>query len=228
MLQRSTQVGEFYRMSPPRVWNTKEELPATHLDIVIYDEEHDKHVHITILEALLAAGINQPQNVAAGKEHDFFGVKDLTATDERVLMHLQGKNNYGDANAVKKIQDVLGPAALGKADSAQNIVAELRKGYWLPIEIVIARPFIEHVRIAPRKPSLTHPVIPFVYQVRAHDAFLVRLQLMMSAVMTVAGRDTGQTNSNPNPNPNLNPNPNPDQVPRCLGRLICRSQLTLL
>lgn len=34
MLQRSTQVGEFYRMSPPPVFNTSQRLPSTYMDIM--------------------------------------------------------------------------------------------------------------------------------------------------------------------------------------------------
>jgi len=31
MLQRSTQVGEFYRMKPPEVWNTEKGLPPHYM-----------------------------------------------------------------------------------------------------------------------------------------------------------------------------------------------------
>ena len=46
MLQRSTQVGEFYVMSPPT------NVPKTDgvkgfMDMLIYDEESDRHVKIT-------------------------------------------------------------------------------------------------------------------------------------------------------------------------------------
>lgn len=34
MLQRSTQVGEFYRMSPPAAWDTSKKLPKAYMDIV--------------------------------------------------------------------------------------------------------------------------------------------------------------------------------------------------
>ena len=45
MLQRSTQVGEFYRMAPSPT-PLKERKDGVR-DIIIYDEESDKHVHIT-------------------------------------------------------------------------------------------------------------------------------------------------------------------------------------
>lgn len=31
MLQRSSQIGEFYRMSPPPVWDKKKKLPGTYM-----------------------------------------------------------------------------------------------------------------------------------------------------------------------------------------------------
>ena len=34
MLQRSSQVGEFYRMSPPQVWDDTKLLPASYMDIM--------------------------------------------------------------------------------------------------------------------------------------------------------------------------------------------------
>ena len=34
MLQRSTQVGEFYRMGPPPVFPSEKPLPASYMDIM--------------------------------------------------------------------------------------------------------------------------------------------------------------------------------------------------
>tara|TARA_B110001452_G_scaffold143769_1_gene119585 strand:- start:9269 stop:9442 length:174 start_codon:yes stop_codon:yes gene_type:complete len=34
MLQRSSQVGEFYRMSPPPVFNASQRLPPSYMDIM--------------------------------------------------------------------------------------------------------------------------------------------------------------------------------------------------
>lgn len=49
MLRRSTQVGEFYVMRPPSVLSTVEasKLPGSYMDVIIYDEERDmlKHIH---------------------------------------------------------------------------------------------------------------------------------------------------------------------------------------
>lgn len=34
MLQRSTQIGEFYRMSPPAVYDNTVQLPPSYMDIM--------------------------------------------------------------------------------------------------------------------------------------------------------------------------------------------------
>ena len=45
MLQRSTQVGEYYRVRAPEVFKPGE-LPGSYMDMKIYDEERDNLVHI--------------------------------------------------------------------------------------------------------------------------------------------------------------------------------------
>ena len=49
MLTRSSQVGEFYVMMPPQVMPTGGEGSNLHTaDMLIYDEESDKHVRIRV------------------------------------------------------------------------------------------------------------------------------------------------------------------------------------
>jgi hypothetical protein len=156
MLQRSTQVGEFYRMAPPKSFKktadgAAEGLPPQYMDIVIYDEEMDRHVHITVREALRAAmhGKSHKQGPSGG---GFFGTKD----------YLEKK--YREVGMIKTT--TLATAADGDpvgtpGSDVDTIAGAIEKGEWHPVEIVIARPFIEH--------------------------------LMMSAVIAVAGRDTGAT-----------------------------------
>lgn len=147
MLQRSTQVGEFYRMAPPKSFGTKQgggpDLPGQYLDIVIYDEEMDRHVHITAREALKAAmhgkGSKKDPNVPGSI--DFFG-------DEEYI-----KKKYAEVG--------LPDGGLEAGKTIKQIADSIADGNWHPVEIIIARPFIEH--------------------------------LMMSAVIAVAGRDTGAT-----------------------------------
>jgi hypothetical protein len=159
MLQRSTQVGEFYRMAAPKSFKKKggaaEDLPGQYMDIVIYDEEMDKHVHITVREALKAAmhGMKHKQGPANG---GFFGSQDYL-TQKYKEAGITKKTLATDASAAgldaEKIADLI-EAAGGDTETPQT-------PEWHPVEIIIARPFIEH--------------------------------LMMSAVIAVAGRDTGAT-----------------------------------
>ena len=60
MLQRNTQVGEFYRMRAPSIaWDPNDNAKhKNYMDIIIYNEESDMHVHIPFAEALKAACID--------------------------------------------------------------------------------------------------------------------------------------------------------------------------
>ena len=143
MLQRSTQVGEFYRIAPPTSYRAGE-LSKNWGDIVIYDEESDRHVRIAFEKALRACNLDNP----AFENVDVFGIAGKSASDFGVPatdVSLAG----------------LSAGDLGKDGTTQKILNEYNGGKWMPIGIVLARPFIEH--------------------------------LMMSAVMAVAGRDTGAT-----------------------------------
>ena len=58
MLTRQSQVGEFYVMSPPQVppvvKDGDKEVQRHTCDMMIYDEESDKHVRVTWADALEA------------------------------------------------------------------------------------------------------------------------------------------------------------------------------
>ena len=187
MLQRSTQVGEYYRMMPPHTWDPKKLLPPAHMDIVIYDEEADKHVHITFEQALYATCVQDEQfgggltqmSVAAR----LFGVTTQNAFQTKLREHFgltdaQAQGGEGDYQGI--FGDEAGTAvhALRNSDtpSKQQLVNCVKAGVKLPICITIVRPFIEH--------------------------------LCMSAIMTVSGRDTGATLFGPADSaPGLHPPP---------------------
>lgn len=152
-------------------------------DIMIYDEESDRHVHIPFAQALAAtcygdgvlgdlfnlAGMTDD---AAAKFVASRAVVDaaLTAAGAAFVAAPAG---YGAATVPANPTDfkALGTAAAAAAaagtdkgqalDCAGAVLACVLNGVWVPAEIVIARPFIEH--------------------------------LMLSAVVCVAGRDTGAT-----------------------------------
>lgn len=173
MLQRASQVGEFYRMSPPAVWDSSQRLPPSYLDIMIYDEESDRHVHIPFKQALYATCYGHDD----GPRGDLFGLGKMSATDQaKVNASMKCLKAYGGAAAEEvkytddkslkqlgqEAEDAKGNAFTDKELKIVNeVIRLLDLGVWLPVEIVIARPFIEH--------------------------------LMLSAVVAVAGRDTGAT-----------------------------------
>ena len=159
MLQRSTQVGEFYRMSPPAVFPTDGALPPSYMDIMIYDEESDRHVHIAFQQAIWATGYGGeggPNGI------DLFKLGDLTEADVALWKAHQTRVGGNTVNI-----DTLIATASAKPDKAacagivDDLISMVKKGIWVPIEICIARPFIEH--------------------------------LTLSAIVAVAGKETGAT-----------------------------------
>lgn len=223
MLQRSTQVGEFYRMSPPAVWDSSQRLPSSYMgkprnnalslpctaldcvqytilttpllfpfaDIMIYDEESDRHIHIPFQQALWATTYGD----ARGPRGDLFKLTALTpdVVEKCNKSSAVMKTFGGGADAVAfqgGLDDGTNGFGTWLSDGTRDytddavilavinqIILAVKAGVWVPVEIVIARPFIEH--------------------------------LMLSAIVTVSGRDTGATlfgpadmcatwNSNPN------------------------------
>lgn len=172
-------------------------------DIMIYDEESDRHVHISFVQALYASCYG----AADGPCGDVFGLADMTENDMKRLDASYAKTLPASPRAVARASGSTateGPTATmsceapmfsasaalpgespaaklkqfaeaakeahakGDADKheeALKVVNEIIKlvgmGVWVPVELVICRPFIEH--------------------------------LMLSAVVAVAGRDTGAT-----------------------------------
>jgi len=151
MLQRSSQVGEFYRMSPPPVWDARKPLPPQYMDIMIYDEETDQLKHIPFSQALYACGLDGDDLMNA------FDWANMKAKYKREKFDTDGKTvlelGYPE---IRTTQD-----KEGKFYFTDDLIAAVAAGAWVPVCITIARPFMEH--------------------------------LMMSAVATVSGRDTGAT-----------------------------------
>lgn len=191
MLQRSTQVGEFYRMHPPPVWDKSQPLPGTYADILIYDEEADKHQHIRFITALNAACTVEDKPDQKPPE-EVQAMKTALDGDGKTTLNLHNKDLLGlllpcdpsDKELANKWHDLIKSHYQhgleikhkdGKPDNdrtklLQRVYVSCTKktltdavhgGVWVPFCIVIARPFIEH--------------------------------LMMSSIMTVSGRDTGAT-----------------------------------
>ena len=132
MLTRSSQIGEFYVMMPPQVKPTGEPSKGATLhtaDLMIYDEESDKHVRITwwdALKATMAEDIKTNNNTAAvSKGHNGSMKLGSWYTEaEKIAWYSSGVKSDGKT-------------------PPENFPdwSDLD----LDIRIVIARPFIEHL-----------------------------------------------------------------------------------
>ena len=128
MLTRSSQIGEFYIMSPPQVKPANGQHTC---DMLIYDEESDRHVRITWADALAACciegdlnldGSSVPGNTELANPTDSMveaGKTDLAEWRERAQAW---------ADKTKDSGEIAGWDDLDK-----------------DIRIVVARPFIEHL-----------------------------------------------------------------------------------
>ena len=203
MLQRSTQIGEFYRMAPPPVFDESKKLPGSYMgesrqftnfsllslfflmfqpfshvfphpflflfslfveDIMIYDEEADKLVHIEFEQALRACCVDNKADLMML----ITGKKGVDPTNAAAFV--KGDPQF---DALQKIaDDAVKHAAAAKLPALNllkapadftlaNLIQTVKNGICVKLCITIARPFIEH-----------------------H---------MLSAVAAVSGRDTGAT-----------------------------------
>ena len=133
----------------------------------IYDEESDRHVHISFLQALAATCYGQRE----GPRGDLFDLANLKSKKVEEKLEKNESENANEPTTYSQDYWVdLGTKAVksdkaGEANAEKAIVdaleAAIKANMWVPVEIVIARPFIEH--------------------------------LMLSAIVTVGGRDTGAT-----------------------------------
>ena len=150
MLTRSSQIGEFYTMMPPQVMPTGGKGSNLHTaDMLIYDEESDKHVRITWRDALEATLVNAKGagnapvlgNPGVSKGHSgVLELSDWIAKAESIAKYSSGVDENGDAVEVAD-------------DAWQNLV---NTGA-LDIRIVVARPFIEHLMVRCSSPFAPLP-----------------------------------------------------------------------
>ena len=129
MLTRSSQIGEFYIMSPPQV----KPANAQHTcDMLIYDEESDRHVRITWADALAACCIEDDPSLGGS-----FVAGDTEMTNPTDSMKEAGNTNLAEW----RVRAQAWAAATAKDDPDFGGYADLDKD----IRLVVARPFIEHL-----------------------------------------------------------------------------------
>ena len=135
MLTRNSQVGEFYVLQPPQVPPDvgKEKFTC---DILIYDEESDRHVRITWAQALAACCIDS--NDAGNNFKDSTAANPALVDGRKNMSHPTGSDKslrawYAKAKAIEKYNEQAGSTAIPYSTVDPDI------------RIVVARPFIEHL-----------------------------------------------------------------------------------
>lgn len=165
MLTRNSQVGEFYIMGPPE--GKIEADSYGFMDILIYDEEADRHVRIK-WEHALAATLMVNSSIVPDAEPIYDKPKTMVEDDLTANTRVAW---YDAAMAWQKANERQEALATGVPLDGANTTAAMTakevEAYWREkaakanVYIVIARPFIEH--------------------------------MMHSAVVAVGGKDTGAT-----------------------------------
>ena len=130
MLTRNSQVGEFYVLQPPQVAPDvgKEKFTC---DVLIYDEESDRHVRITWGQALKACCIS------AGNINDQILMSHKT--DKMANAKLAAW--YKNAEIIKAYNEGEEYLFATGGTKRKVVYADIDTD----IRIVIARPFIEHL-----------------------------------------------------------------------------------
>ena len=157
LLQRSTQVGEFYRMMPPETWSKEYILPPAYMDIIIFDEEADKHTHITFEQAIAACCLNKTtesdplywKKVMFGSKEKYSEYKTEMGKIAN-LKYYSSDKSAADSLAQKALTEWLNKDkdALTSEQEYDAVVKCVTSGVLMPVCIVIARPFIEHLTMS--------------------------------------------------------------------------------
>jgi hypothetical protein len=154
MLQRYSQVGEYYLMQKPA---SVPEGAKNYMDILVYDEERDTHAQIPFGDALVATGFFK-------KNGDTIAIVTQPAQDDPNYPDVKAAfDNLGSSVSGDLTVSQWATAALALYTSAKNgvAIADGQKANADKVVVCLARPFIEHS--------------------------------MLSAILCVAGADTGAT-----------------------------------
>ena len=134
MLTRSSQIGEFYVMTPPQVNPGKSAQYSC--DILIFDEESDRHVRVTWAEALEACCIAQAAKNGGQAKPGVAGDTKMAFPTDKMDASADLAAWYAKAEEWAK--------ATGDEAGAE-MTDDAFKGLDKDIRIVVARPFIEHL-----------------------------------------------------------------------------------
>lgn len=149
MLQRFTQVGEFYTMSKPEGVKNSD---VGAMDIMLYDEETDKFTRISYRSALMATGLVVHEDVNASPPK--MDLKTLIDGGTRA----DGTVVAADADAYKTgANDIVLEGGTTLEDwvkaaialvTANESAAGNTAAYGVDAPIILSRPFIEHAMLS--------------------------------------------------------------------------------
>ena len=146
MLERFTQVGEFYVMTMP---DTVALATPGFMDILLYDEEKDRHVKIGFRRALLATGLFQEGgpnggllvNARANMTPAFnTAIREANPPDAVVMYETTTLKQWHDAAMILEGINRTGAADSNALKAAKN-AAKIAS-------LVLSRPFIEHAMLS--------------------------------------------------------------------------------
>ncbi len=128
MLTRSSQIGEFYVMAPPQVYPGGPEQCKFSCDLMVYDEESDRHVRIQWADAVEACltGVAAPTEPKVSRGPGKEGMGLSTWNDKAAAWTAFNKGQKKDGSNIEERD-------FGTGDLD------------LDVRIVVARPFIEHL-----------------------------------------------------------------------------------
>ena len=135
MLTRSTQVGEFYIMRPPPFPPKKGTRPGF-LDILVYDEESDRHIRVSWADALKAtcAEFLITQNDASAVSYGNYTMNKANGDPYKFTDWFDEAVALDKLNVTSVPEDDVGYLAFVGAYNT-----------YLECMMVVTRPFIEHL-----------------------------------------------------------------------------------
>lgn len=143
MLTRNTQVGEFYYMHPPKTMGS--EWYPNMLDMIIYDEEADKHVRISWEDAMKATFVDANGIVGNNATVELATEGDATV---RTDIWYNQCAAWSEFNKTGKIDNTFGGLGLAAAPATSKATFEALTTYDAANQtpyIAVTRPFIEHM-----------------------------------------------------------------------------------
>ena len=142
MLERFTQVGEFYVMTMP---DTVALATPGFMDILLYDEEKDRHVKIGFRRALLATGLFQEAGVGlevnASLAGEAFGTAIAGTTTTVMYEGVTLQQWHAAAIILERINRT------GATAAANNTLQDAKNAAKIA-SLVLSRPFIEHAMLS--------------------------------------------------------------------------------